>query len=91
MPMRSGLVAEVRLECNGHVVVAYLQVPPGALTTERLAQPLHWFIEIDEGTGFPGPRYRPIKKGAEEKARDEIRRFLKNDPRAARTPKRTRA
>ena len=47
MPLREGLVAEVRLECNGHLVVAYLQVAPGELTEERLRQPLHWFIEID--------------------------------------------
>jgi hypothetical protein len=85
MPMRDRLVVEVRLECNGHLVVAYLPVIPGELTEERLKEPIHWFIEIDQGKGFAGPLYRVFRTGEDEKARDDIRRFLRNDPRAART------
>ena len=91
MPMRKRVVAEVRLECNGHLVVAYLPIVSGEFTAERLKEPLNWFIEIDEGTGFPGPPYHPYLTGEEEKARNEIRRFLKGDPRVARRPRKTPA
>lgn len=82
MSPRSGLVVELRFEMGGRLIEGFvspsvLHDGPGPL------QPVHWYLQIDQGAAFMGPPYAVYFRGQESQAEEEMRRFLTDDRSAA--------
>jgi hypothetical protein len=81
----SRLLTELRLTFHGHQVVVY--VPLGRRHGDRTtpAEPVHWWISVDDGPPFPGPAYRgqTLAEAAETQA--ELEAFLESHPKIRNT------
>jgi hypothetical protein len=74
------LLTELRLTVKGHQVVAYL--PLGRRHGDPItpAEPVHWWISVDDGPAFAGPSYRGQTLAETADTQAELEAFLESHP-----------